>query len=253
MKLNLNKRIVVTGIGVVTPIGIGRREFWNSLMEGKSGISQVTDFDISGYDRQYGGEVKNFDPAKYVNKHRIDKIGRASQMIIAASRLALEDADYKISDLRKDRSAVCVGTTVGELRVLEKFHDADRNNKGGYYKYLIAKYPASSLSANIAIELKLKGVNLVIATACAAGNYAIGYACDLIRLGQADCALAGGVDSFSRVVYTGFFRLNSIAKDKCQPFDRNRQGMIPSEGAGILFLESLESAQKKKLRFTLRF
>ncbi len=247
MKINLNKkRIVVTGIGVVSPIGIGRREFWNNLIEGKSGISQITDFDISQYDRHLGGEVKNFDPSKYVNKHRIPKIGRASQMVIAASRLALEDASFKISDLRTEKSAVCVGTTVGELRVLEKFHDADRDNKGAYYKYLIAKYPASSLSANIAIELKLKGINLVIATACAAGNYAIGNAYDLIRSGQVDYALAGGADSFSRVVYTGFSRLNSIAKDKCQPFDQDRQGMIPSEGAGILFLETLDSAKKRK-------
>ncbi|MCX5680926.1 MAG: beta-ketoacyl-[acyl-carrier-protein] synthase family protein [Candidatus Omnitrophica bacterium] len=246
---NLDRRVVVTGLGVVSSLGIGWQEFWKNLLAGKSGISKIESFDTSEYDRHYGGEVKNFDPSKFISKHKIFQIGRASQMAVAASKLAIEDAGLTLSNVTCDRFGVFIGTTTGEIALLEKYYEEERNRSSGRHPiadFLV--FPSNSLSINIAKDLNLKSDNVVFANACAAGNYAMGRAFDLIKSGQIDYALAGGVDGLSQVVFTGFTRLLAIATEKCQPFDKNRKGMIPGEGAGILVLESFESAQKRKAR-----
>lgn len=240
-----NRRVVITGLGVVSSLGIGWPEFWASLLAGKSGISRITAFDTSKYDRHYAGEVKNFDPAKFINKSKVKNLGRASQMAIAASKLALRDAHVKLTSNVLKNTAVCIGTTLGELRELESFHNIPKKKRKNSIDNFIRTFPSNSLTINVAAELKLHGYNLVFATACAAGNYAIGRAYDLIQNGCIESAMAGGADSFSRVVFTGFVRLHSVAKEKCQPFDKNRKGMIPGEGAGVVFLESLDSAKKR--------
>ena len=239
-----NRRVVVTGLGVVSSIGIGWQEFWKNLLAGKSGISKIESFDTSKYDRHYGGEVKNFNPAKFISKHKIPQIGRASQLAVAAAKLALEDAGLKLSNAVRDSFGVFVGTTTGEIALLEEYYEmAQRSGRISDANFLV--FPSGSLSINIDKEFKLKSDNVVFANACAAGNYAIGRACDLIKSGQIDYALAGGADGLSQVVFAGFNRLLAIAPEKCQPFDKNRKGIIPGEGSGILLLESLESAQKR--------
>lgn len=245
-KTENSRRVVVTGLGVVSSIGIGWEEFWRNLIAGKSGISKVTSFDTSGYDRHYGGEVKNFKPEEFIPKPRLKYLGRASQMAIAASKLAIKDAAIELNNDIKKRTAVWIGTTTGEIPLLEKLSDVKVAVKENFNIQSIAVYPSSSIATNIALELKLKNSVGVFATACASGNYALGYAYDLIRQGRADFALAGGADAFSRIVFTGFGRLFAIAPEKCQPFDKNRQGMIPGEGAGMVFLETLESALNRK-------
>ena len=248
-KLSDRQRVVVTGLGVISSLGIGWEEFWKNIMAGKSGISRITAFDTSSYDRHYAGEVKNFDPAQFINRRKIPMLGRASQMAIAASRLAIRDAGMNIADLRQLTCGVCIGTTMGEIRLLEKFADKQIvEKKQQVSENKISVFPSSSLGSNIAVELKLKGHNLVFATACASGNYAIGEAYDLIRSQKADFALAGGTDGFSRIVFTGFGRLFAMAPEKCQPFDKNRKGMMTGEGAGILLLENLENAKKRKAK-----
>ena len=242
-----NRRVVVTGLGVVSSLGIGWQEFWKNLLAGKSGISKITAFDTSKYDRHYGGEVKNFDPLRFMSKKRVATIGRSSQIAIAAAKLTLSDAQISLSKINKGNVAVCIGTTGGERRLIELYNRDRILNKGK----ILAKdrFPAcatENLASSINREFGLTGYMNVLSTACAAGNYAISKGFDLIRTGRFDYALVGGADGFSQMVYTGFCRLNAVAPGKCQPFDKNRQGMIPGEGAGMLLLESLETAKKRR-------
>ena len=242
-----NRRVVVTGLGVVSSLGIGWQEFWKNLLAGKSGISPITTFNITQYEHRYGGEVKNFDPTKFMSQKRANTIGRATQMTIAAAKLAVTDAHISLSMTDKRNIAVCVGTTGGERRLIEMCNrDRILNRKSTIAQESFVACATENLASGINRELGLQGYMSVLSTACAAGNYAIGLGFDLLRSGRFDYALVGGVDSFSQMVHTGFSRLNVVAPERCQPFDKNRKGMIPAEGAGILFLESLEMAQKRQ-------
>ncbi len=244
-----NRRVVVTGLGVVSSLGIGWQEFWKNLLAGKSGISKITTFDTSKYDRHYGGEVKNFDPTKFISQRKISRLGRASQMAIAASKLAVKDAHLNLSDVKGPRSGVCIGTTMGEPQIMEMVDEKSfkKGNKLEYDFNSSLAYPASSIANHVANYLKFEAMNTVFSTACSSGNYAIARAYDLIRTGKCDFMLAGGSDALSRIAFTGFGRLYAMAPEKCCPFDRNRKGMILGEGAGILFLESLETAKKRRV------
>jgi len=240
------KRIVVTGLGVVTSIGIGKTKFWNSLIRGKSGISKVESFDTKGHATHVGGEIKDFKPEKLINKKRIKLMGRASQLAVAASRLAVRDS--KLEEVFKSRKKVCVciGTTMGEIQLMENMNRFwIRDGYKSVDKFSAYQSPVNSISANVAIEFGLRGRNRMFTTACASGNYAIGYGYDLLQSGDADLALVGGADTFSWISFTGFNKVGATAPKKCQPFDKNRKGMIPGEGSGILILESFESAMKR--------
>lgn len=242
----MRRRVVVTGTGVVSPVGEGTEEFWNSIISGKSGVDKVKSFDVSKFKTKYAAEIKNFSPEKYMKKSNIHKIGRCSQFAIAASKMALEQARIGESCIKSNQIGISLGTTMGEIQVEEEV--SKRWVKEGLKfvpKSLFDKYPSVRIPQNLAAEFGFVGPNIIIPTACAAGNYAIGYAFDLIRYQKIDMALAGGVDPLSRVAFTGFNRLLSSAPFVCQPFDKNRKGIIVGEGAGILFLESLESAIKR--------
>jgi 3-oxoacyl-[acyl-carrier-protein] synthase II len=243
------RRIVVTGIGVVTPIGTGRERFWSNLLEGRSGIRTVQSFDTSSYSVHRGAEVPDFEVDKYVSNLDAAHLGRASQFAIAAARLALADANVEIASLDLERAGVSMGTTSGEPREVERFDDLFVSKKLEHVgPEFLALYPSHVIAAHIARELRFAGVNIMIPTACAAGNYAIAHAFDVLRAGRADLMLAGGSDSFSRITYTGFAQLGAIAPEVCQPFDRYRKGMIPGEGAGVLVLEPMTSAVRRGAR-----
>jgi 3-oxoacyl-[acyl-carrier-protein] synthase II len=239
-------RVVVTGIGAVTSIGIGREPFWRHLLDGQSGIGKVESFDTSRYHVHVGGEVKAFAPGPYVTRLSPSQMGRASQLAIAAARLALTDSTLDAGSLDPVRVGVSIGTTSGEPEWIERFNDrelaGERDRIGDEF---LNRYPCHVLAAHVASELGFRGVNTVIPTACAAGNYALAHALDTIRAGEADVMLAGGSDAFSRITYTGFARLGAIAPERCQPFDKNRKGMIPGEGAAVLIIEPLERAVKR--------
>lgn len=240
------KRIVVTGIGVVSSIGIGKDAFWHNLIQGKSGISKVEAFDTSEQFTHFGGEIKNFKAAEFINKKKIKLMGRASHLAIAATKLALKDA--AIDENRLDKTAaICMGTTGGESQEIEGM-DAVWVKRG--YESVDSKsvivYLVNNLPSNVALEFKIRGQNIIFTTACAAGNYAIGYGCDLLQLGKAEIIIAGGSDAFSYLGFTGFNQLGAIAPEKCQPFDKDRRGMIPGEGAGVLILETMESAKARR-------
>ncbi|SRR6266496_313782 len=241
--------IVVTGIGVVTPIGTGREQFWTNLLAGRCGIGPVRSFDTGAYRVHRGAEIQDFLPEAYLTNLDAAHLGRASQFAIAAARLALTDANVEIASLDRKRAGVSMGTTSGEPREVERFDDFFVSKKLELVgPEFLALYPSHVIAAHIACELQLGGVNTVIPTACAAGNYAIAHAFDVLRAGRADLMLAGGADAFSRITFTGFAQLGAIAPELCQPFDRFRKGMIPGEGAGVLVLESMERAKKRGAR-----
>jgi 3-oxoacyl-[acyl-carrier-protein] synthase II len=242
-------RVVVTGIGVVTSIGIGVETFWRNLLAGLSGIAAVESFDTARYTVHLGGEVKNFNSSDYVRTLPAGSIARASQLAIAAARLALEDARLAPESMDPATVGVSIGTTSGEPEMIERFDDMElagtRDGIGGEF---IGLYPCHVIAAHLASELGFRGPNIVIPTACAAGNYAIAHALDTLRFDGASVMLAGGSDAFSRITYTGFARLGAIAPERVQPFDKNRKGMIPGEGAAVLVLEPLAAASARGAR-----
>lgn len=237
-----NKRIVITGVGVISPIGCNKDVFWNALISGVSGASEVKAFDTSDFKVHNGCEVKDFKYEDYISNGS-RKVGKGSQFAIAATKLALDDSKIDVKNVDLERVGVSIGTTAGEIQILERVNQL-RYEKGddNVDTDLFLKHPCNNIPSNIAIEFGFEGPNTIISTACAAGNYAIGYACDLIKLGRADIMVAGGTDPFSKVAYVGFSKLNAIAPEVCQPFDKNRKGMLIGEGAGMLVLESMEDA-----------
>ena len=242
----MNKRVVITGLGVISSIGIGKEDFWNNLIAGKSGISDVTTFDTSKYDNHKGGEVKDFNPSDFISRKHIAEMGRASQFAVAASQLALDDAKMHTLEAKKARAGVIVGTTMADAQAIEQIDKywIDKS-EDEVWATNIVKYPSNVIADNVGYYLGTQGPNYVLPNACAAGNYSIGYSFDLIRAGKTTIMLAGGSEQFSRITFTGFSRLFAMSPDRCQPFDKNRKGMIVGEGAGILVLEELEHAKRR--------
>ena len=240
------QRIAVTGIGAVTPVGSGREEVWQNLLAGRSGISTVESFDTSRYSVHCGAEIKDFDPAPFFSQLDAVSVGRASQLAVAAARQAVADSGLDPSAIEPERAGVVMGTTSGEPLEVELFDDryiARELERVG--PEFMTRYPCHVIAGHVASELQFAGVNVMIPAACAAGNYALAHAYDVLCSGRADVMLAGGADSFSRITFTGFARLGAIAPAVCQPFDLNRQGMIPGEGSAVLVLEPLERARQR--------
>ena len=233
------RRVVVTGVGPVSSIGRGRSAFWQALLAGTCGIRPVASFDVSAYRVTLGGEIQGYEPLPEL----ASRLGRASRLAVEAARLAWEDAGLGREDATG--AAVFMGTTSGEPREVEALDDAWMAGEpldGGRFWDC---YPCHRLATAIADDLGADGPVGMVPTACAAGNYAAASALDAIRWGRAEVALAGGSDAFSRITYTGFARLGAIASEACRPFDRERDGMVPAEGAGVLVLESEARARRR--------
>jgi 3-oxoacyl-[acyl-carrier-protein] synthase II len=237
----MTRRTVVTGLGPVTPIGTGREAFWKSATAGLDGSDEVRRFDTSMYKVHRACEVKDLVAPEIAGDP-----GPAAILATAATRLALEDAGL---DAAPEGAGIVIGTTGGEIPVLEEAHRIrhasgdDRAARGSF-----PRYPCHMISTTVARHFGLRGPNCVVPTACAAGNYAISIARDWIESGRVDLAFAGGADPLSIVSFTGFGRMFALSPDRCRPFDKNRKGILPGEGAGILVLESLESARERGAR-----
>ncbi|MFT5466247.1 MAG: 3-oxoacyl-[acyl-carrier-protein] synthase II [Verrucomicrobiales bacterium] len=237
-------KVVVTGIGLVTPIGTGIDEFWPNVLAGKDGFSEIESFDSSKHRTHRGAEIKNFT----FDGKGGPEYCRSTQFALTAARQALADAGLPKSSLDPGRTGVAMGTTSGEPNLIEHFNDLDLGQQlPDLGDSFTRNYPCNHIPGYVASELGVYGGGgpVMLPVACAAGNCAIGHAYDLIRTGEADVMLAGGADAFSRITYTGFCGLFAVAPEKCQPFDKNRKGMMPGEGAGVLVLERLDSAQKR--------
>lgn len=239
------KRIVITGLGVLSPIGSGYREFWQALIAGKVGTGPIQAFDTSMFEAHIGGEVQDFDPARYFKVLDPLMCGRTTQLAVAAVRMAVDDADLLEAGYDPERIGVCMGTTMGNASIGEQENELRIQGKPVQPAELSSHYTETYISSAIAQELEIEGPCHVIPTACAAGNYAIGWGMDLIRDGLVDVAIVGGADGLSRGCFAVFHRLGGMAHEICQPFDRNRTGMLVSEGAGVLVIEDYEKAVQR--------
>ncbi|MEU1779098.1 beta-ketoacyl-[acyl-carrier-protein] synthase family protein [Streptomyces abikoensis] len=243
-------RVVITGMGAVSSIGIGTSSFLAGLRAGTSAVRRISAFDTTGFDYAMGCEIVDFAPEGWIRNSSPQNLGRASQFSVAAARMAVEDAGFTPEELQALRCLTAVGTTDGESRDLDQLVETElRLGPEAMEPVVAERVPAGRLSAAVAHEFGLSNVEAVtLPTACAAGNYAIGYGYDAIRAGDVDFALCGGADALCRKTFTGFYRIGTIAPERCQPFDRNRKGILTGEGSGILVLESLESALARGAR-----
>jgi 3-oxoacyl-[acyl-carrier-protein] synthase II len=250
MSAGQGRRVVITGCGVISSVGTGVAEFGEALRTGRSNVRPISQFGTEGFAHNNGCEVADFDPAKWIHRTDLDELGRASQFSVAAARLAVEDSGMDAQSLADGRCLISIGTTDGESHDLDRLVAQEIDGGPESIDPVLAKrISAGRLSTAIARELRLGNVETsTIATACSAGNYAIGNGFDAIRLGDADFALCGGADAVCRKTFTIFYRLRSIAPDCCRPFDRNRMGILTGEGAGVLMVESLDSALARGAR-----
>ena len=244
------RRVVITGLGVVSSIGTGVPAFLAGLRGGRSGVSPITAFDTTGFAHGNACEVMDFAPEDWIEELDPTTLGRATQFSVAAARMALTDAGLPPQRVRERRALVSVGTTDGESRDLDALAAvALADGPELFDPVVVRRIPAGRLSSAIAAELRLSDVEAVsIPTACAAGNYAVGYGFDALRQGDVDFALCGGADALCRKTFTGFYRLGTIAPEVCRPFDADRKGILTGEGAGILLMESLDSALARGAR-----
>ncbi len=239
-------RVYVTGMGVVSSLGFGREAYWGALVEGRSGITEVTLFDTSNLPRNLGGEVKGFVATDFMSEQEARRMGRASAFSVAAARMAAEDARLAPKDLAGERTAVIVGTTMGEANVLGELQQAwIHEGARAVRSASLPRYGSTLLPIHVARAFGASGMVQTLPAACAAGNYAIGFAADQIRAGRCDVAITGAVEIIEKLEYQGFVRLGAMSPDLCQPFDANRKGLILGEGSTMLILESEERVVRR--------
>jgi len=252
------RRVVITGLGAVTPLGNNVREFWQGLCAGKSGIGAITKFETRDLPVKIAGEVKGFDPLNYIDKKEVKKIDTFIQYALAASEMALQDAglvhaDGSVSLPDKDRAGVIVGSQAGGLPAIEEEHKLllEKGPKR-ISPFFIPSLLINLASGHISMRFGLLGPNLAVATACAAGTHAIGDAFKVIQRGDADMMIAGGTEAeVTPLAISGFNALKALShrndepQKASRPFDKDREGFVIGEGCGLLVLESLEHALKR--------
>ncbi|MBO8183994.1 beta-ketoacyl-[acyl-carrier-protein] synthase family protein [Streptomyces spirodelae] len=243
------RRVVITGVGAVSSIGTSVDEFLTGLRAGRSEVHPISAFETTGFEYANGCEVTGFEPERWIERLDPAELGRAARFAVAAARMAAGHAGLTPQDLAAGRVLVAIGTTDGETRDLDRLVAQDAAEPGAMDPRIARRASPSRLAASVAREFALADAEAVtIPTACAAGNYAIGHGLDAIRAGDADLAFCGGADAICRKTFAGFYRLGTIAPDRCRPFDLGRQGILTGEGSGMLVLESLESALARGAR-----
>ena len=248
----LMRRVVITGIGLVTPLGTGKDKAWKNLLAGECGIDKITQFDTSEHSVRIAAEVKDFVPENYIEKKELKKIARFSQFAIAASKEALEDAKLEITEENADRIGVIIGSGIGGLDVIEQ--EVEKLVTKGPKRVSPFYIPAAILnmaSGNTSIYIGPTGPNKTVVTACASGTNSIGDAFQAILLGKADAMVAGGTEAtVTQSGIAGFANLKALStnpdpKTASRPFTADRDGFVLGEGAGVLVLEELEHAKKR--------
>ena len=249
----MNRRVVITGVGLVTPIGIGTEASWSALIAGQSGIGEITRFDTSDYQTKIAAEVKDFDPEAFLPKKEAKRTERFIAYAIAATQMALEDADLRISNANAHRVGVLTGCGLGGLAMLElTAHTVQTKGPRRVSPFFIPMLIGNMAPGMISIQFGAKGPNASVATACAAGTHAVGDAWDLVRSGRADAMIAGGVESvITPTCIAGFGAMKALStrnedpQRASRPFDRDRDGFVVGEGSGILILEALDAALER--------
>ena len=248
----MSRRVVVTGMGVITPIGLNVEEFFNSIKEGKHGFGPITRFDSTDYKCHVAAEVKGFDPKEYMDAKAARRMEAFSQYAVAATKEALEDAAINMEEEDPFRVGCAVSSGTGSLQAMEREYDKLITKGPSRINPLMVPMMISNMAAgNVAIQFGLKGKSINVVTACASGTNAIGEAFRSIQYGEADVMVAGGSESaISPIGVGGFCALTALTSsedpDTCSlPFDKRRSGFVMGEGAGVVVLEELEHAQKR--------
>jgi 3-oxoacyl-[acyl-carrier-protein] synthase II len=250
------RRVVVTGLGLVTPLGTGVEKTWNALCAGESGIRRITRFDPAGYDAQIAGEVTDFDPARFIEKKEIKKMDTFIHYAVGAAQLAVEDAGLKVAPEEATKVGVYIGSGIGGLGSIEHYHDVlKEKGPGRVSPFFIPMTIINLASGQVAIRIGAKGPNACAVTACATGNHCIGDAYRLIQRGDADVMVAGGAEAaVTPLGVAGFASAKALSfrNDEptraSRPFDKDRDGFVLGEGAGVVVIEELEHARRRGAR-----
>jgi 3-oxoacyl-[acyl-carrier-protein] synthase II len=247
------RRVVVTGLGLITPVGIGVAESWANIINGQSGIGKITKFDCSSFPSQVAGEVKNFDPLAYIPPKDARRMDTFIQFGIAAGIEAFKDSGIEVNDSNSERIGVSVGSGIGGINLIEATGEVF--DEGGVRKvspFFIPGTIINMISGNLSIMLNLKGPNISIVTACTTGTHSIGDAARIIEYGDADVMLAGGSESaITELSVAGFSSAKALSsrnddpKTASRPWDKDRDGFVIGEGAGVMVLEEYEHAKQR--------
>ena len=249
----MKRRVVVTGLGLITPLGTGIQKTWEAICKGASGIDRIRSFDVSEYSVQMAGEVKDFNPEDFIERKEIKKMDLFIQYALGAGVMAVENAGLKITEENADRIGVIVGAGIGGINTIERYHSillesGQRRISPFFIPMLITNLAAGQIS----MRFGARGPNSCVTTACAAGTHAIGDSFKLIQRGDADAMIAGGSEAaISPLTIAGFANMKALSarnhapQEASRPFDVERDGFVIAEGAGILVLEELESALKR--------
>jgi len=256
MREHSPRRVVITGLGAVTPVGVGVEHTWQALLAGRSGIGPITRFDASDYPSRIAGEVRDFDPARYIEKKEIKKMDTFIHYALAASQEAVDDAGLHITPENAERVGVYIGAGIGGLPGIEQYHQVlQRRGPGRISPFFIPMVIVNLASGQVAIRFGARGPTSCAVTACATGNHCIGDAYRIIQRGEADVMLAGGTEAtICPLALAGFgaakalSRRNDDAARASRPFDRERDGFVIGEGAGVVVLEELDHAQRRGVR-----
>ena len=252
----MNRRVVITGVGLVTPVGVGVESTWQGLIDGQSGIGEITRFDASSFPSRIAGEVKGFDAADFLPKKEAKRTQPFIAYAIAAARMAMEDSGLVIDESNAHRVGVLTGCGLGGLKILEDTCAVlEKKGPKRVSPFFIPMMIGNMAPGLISIHFGAKGPNVSVATACAAGNHAIGDAYEIIKYGRADAMITGGVESVVTPTCIGGFSAmkalstrNEAPTEASRPFDRERDGFVVGEGSGILILETLEGALERGAR-----
>lgn len=247
---SLKRRVVVTGLGVVSPVGIGKVAFWEALTNGKSGIDTITRFDPTDYTTKIAGEVKGFDPVAYMDKKEAKRMDRSTQFAIAATKLAFEDAKMDLDQEDRTRIGTLIGTGIGGIETLhEQYKTLFDKGPNRISPFFVPMMIGNMAAGQTSITFGLQGPNSCVVTACATGTNAIGDALRIIQRGEADVMVAGGTEAaVSPAAVAGFCAMKAMSTHNdepakaSRPFAKGRDGFVMGEGAGVVILESLEHA-----------
>ncbi len=252
----MNKRVVVTGVGMISPLGVGVKENWEAICQGKSGIGPVTRFDITDFPSKIAGEVKGFNPEDFIDKKETKKMDIFIHYALASGMMALKDSGLIIDESNADRVGVLVGAGLGGLSTIERYHSVLlEHGPKRISPFFIPMLIVNLAPGQISIYFGARGPNSSVVTACATGNHSIGEACRIIQRGDADVMIAGGAEStITPLAIGGFCSMRALStrneepQRASRPFDKDRDGFVIAEGAGLLVLEELEHATRRGAR-----
>lgn len=249
----MKKRVVITGLGCVTPIGTGKDKFWENIKNGICGIDKITRFDSSSFQTQIAGEVKDFNPEDYMNKKESKRMDRFTHFAIASASLAVKDANLDFDLLDREKVGVIIGSGIGGVETIEEQHKIllEKGNKR-VSPFFVPMMISNMAAGQVSIMLGAKGPNTNVSTACASGSHAIGDAFKIVQRGDATIMVAGGSEAgITPLSFAGFCNMKAMStrndspETASRPFDKDRDGFVMGEGAGIVILEELEHALKR--------